>query len=178
MFRIIFIFLALSLSACTTITSDTSDFGNFISDNEAEFERNMAFDSVQQLVLLYPPASTEFALNQLTPDEFGYHLVETLRNAGYALRELPIEEKEDTLRKIWSITEGWGSELAQDAQDDYNYSLSDSGLKLNYILDQLPPEHQRITLLINENSLSRVYTIKNNQLLPGGFWAYGSTRNK
>jgi len=82
-------FLLAGLAGCASI----EPYGNFLGANApATLNERLATDTVKQLTVLYPPASTRFDLGQPTPDTYGSALVESLRIKGYAILEFEPDE--------------------------------------------------------------------------------------
>jgi hypothetical protein len=84
------LFLLAGLAGCAS----TEPYGNFLGGPHAPATLNerLAADTVKQLTVLYPPASTRFDLGQPTPDAYGSALVESLRIKGYAILEFEPDE--------------------------------------------------------------------------------------
>jgi hypothetical protein len=83
------LFLLAGLAGCAS----TEPYGNFLGANApAALNERLAADTVKQLTVLYPPASTRFDLGQPTPDAYGSALVESLRIKGYAILEFEPDE--------------------------------------------------------------------------------------
>lgn len=150
-----FLLLALILADLVGCASTSAPYGNFIQNTAVTNDKKMADDAVKKLVALYPPANSRFKLQHATPDAFGTSLVEAMRAKGYALLE-------------------FGPELAvpQQATPDANRTAQTSaGLSLSYILDQTKgSDLYRVSLIINNQSLSRVYQIKDGKIYPAGYW--------
>lgn len=140
------VLLAIALSGCVTIPPP---YGNFI---EGGGQAAIATDTVAQLVALYPPAKTSFALAQPpAEDAFGAALVKGLRAEGYAIsihaprKGVPQPETEAE--------------------------------KLSYVLDNAG-DNVYITLRIGQQALSRAYlrlpeqTGRGGELSPAGYWAW------
>jgi len=149
MSKVTFIALLLvGLSACATTQSR---YGNFLPPTPAAYNKTMAEDAVKQLLILYPPASTRFDLQQTTPDTFGTTLVETMRVKGYALMEtkpeLPVQRNNEATN-------------------------SPAGLSLRYILDQVDSLNlYRVTLLVGHQSMTRAYLVQDSTVHPAGLWS-------
>ena len=147
--KITFIVLLLvGLSGCVTTQSK---YGNFLPPTSAAYNKTMAEDAVKQLLILYPPASTRFDLQQTTPDTFGIALVESMRVKGYALMEtkpeLPVQRNNEATN-------------------------SPTGLSLRYILDQVNSLNlYRVTLLVGHQSMTRAYLVQDSTVHPAGLWS-------
>jgi hypothetical protein len=150
MSKITFIVLLLvGLSGCVTTQSR---YGNFLPPTSAAYNKTMAEDALKQLLILYPPASTRFDLQQTTPDTFGTTLVETMRVKGYALLEsnpeLPVRRSNKTQN-------------------------SPTGTSLRYILDQVNSLNlYRVTLLIGNQAMTRAYRVQDSTVHPAGLWSH------
>jgi len=147
--KITFIVLLLvGLSGCATTQSK---FGNFLPPTSADYNKTMAEDAVKQLLILYPPASTRFNLQQTTPDNFGITLVESMRAKGYALMEIRPELP---------------SQRNSEAQNP------PTGLSLRYVLDQVDSLNlYRVTLLVGNQSMTRAYLVQDSTVHPAGLWS-------
>jgi hypothetical protein len=136
--------LLAALAGCAT-GSKPGSHGSFATANPA-FDKKMADDAVKKLAALYPPAVTRFELQHLATDPFGASLVATLRAQGYALQEHKSAPKPGA--------DGKGGSRA-----------------LSYVFDQpAGTDLYRITLTIDNESLSRVYLGKDGSLGPAGYW--------
>lgn len=147
--KITFIVLLLvGLSGCATTQSK---FGNFLPPTSAAYNKTMAEDAVKQLLILYPPASTRFNLQQTTPDNFGITLVELMRAKGYALMEIKPELP---------------------AQRNSEAQNPPTGLSLRYVLDQVDSLNlYRVTLLVGNQSMTRAYLVQDSTVHPAGLWS-------
>jgi hypothetical protein len=149
--------LLLGLAGCAT--APQSLYGNFVQNAAQANDKKMADDALKQLVALYPPASTRFDLQHVTPDFFGTYLVESMRAKGYAVLEFKPEPKAAT--------------AALSSASTAAAAPSTPGLSLSYIVDQ-PKDSglYRVTLLINrQQSLDRVYQVaQDGALYPAGSW--------
>ena len=147
--KITFIVLLLvGLSGCVTTQSR---YGNFLPPTSAAYNKTMAEDAVKQLLILYPPASTRFNLQQTTPDNFGITLVELMRAKGYALMEIKPELS---------------------AQRNSEAQNPPTGLSLRYVLDQVNSLNlYRVTLLVGNQSMTRAYLVQDSTVHPAGLWS-------
>jgi hypothetical protein len=144
-------FIALLLVGLPGCATTQSRYGNFLPPTSAAYNKTMAEDALKQLLILYPPASTRFDLQQTTPDTFGTTLVETMRVKGYAL----LESKPALPR--------WRSNKAQN---------SPAGTSLRYILDQVSSLNlYRVTLLVGHQSMTRAYRVQDSTVHPAGLWS-------
>ena len=139
--KLIAVLLSIVLSGC--VTTAPAPYGNFIQDGG---QAAIATDTVAQLVALYPPAKSSFALPQpAAGDAFGAALVKGLRAEGYAIsihaprKGVPQPETEAE--------------------------------KLSYILDNAG-DNLYVTLRIGKQALSRAYLRRGGELLPAGYWAW------
>jgi type IV secretion system protein TrbH len=149
MSKITFIVLLLvGLSGCVTTQSR---YGNFLPPTSAAYNKTMAEDALKQLLILYPPASTRFDLQQTTPDTFGITLVESMRANGYALMEIKPELP---------------------AQRNSEAQNPPTGLSLRYVLDQVNSLNlYRVTLLVGNQSMTRAYLVQDSTVHPAGLWS-------
>ena len=132
--------LLLMLSGCAS-----TQYGNF-TDAPSSYDRKMAADTLHQLVLLYPPATTQFNVQQKINDAYGETLIKLLRDRGYAVLE---------------FTRG------KTSSDN-----SSQNKTLTYIVDQQMINLYRITVMIGDESLTRAYVVQNNLLYPAGLWVH------
>jgi len=140
------LFLLAGLAGCASI----EPYGNFLGANApATLNERLATDTVKQLTVLYPPASTRFDLGQPTPDAYGSALVESLRIKGYAILEFEPDE----------------------AASADNPSTAGPGLSLRYVLDAPASTNlYRVTVMVGSQSLSRAYVAQNETVAPAGAW--------
>jgi hypothetical protein len=132
------------LAGCAS-TPAPATYGNFVQTPVATDDKAMADDVVKKLAALYPPAKTRFNLQHPTPDAFGIAMVATLRAKGYAL-----------------------AEVKPDAQAP---ALAAGEQSLAYIIDQpLDAGLYRVTVLVNSQTLSRVYQSAGGVVTPAGAW--------
>ena len=140
------LFLLAGLAGCASI----EPYGNFLGANApATLNEKLAADTVKQLTVLYPPASTRFDLGQPTPDAYGSALVESLRIKGYAILEFEPDE----------------------AAPADNPDTVGPGLSLRYVLDAPASTNlYRVTVMVGSQSLSRAYVAQNETVAPAGAW--------
>jgi hypothetical protein len=151
-----FIAAVVALAGCATSPPPPA-FGNFVTSPDAVHSKKIAADAVKQLEALYPPARTRFNLQQVTPDPFGTALVTNLRARGYALLEMP------------TAAPAQPKELRKDAAT--RAASSPDNMTLSYVLDRpVDLNLYRVTLVIGEKSLSRVYQSKDSAVTPAGSW--------
>lgn len=146
--RSFLLLLTACIAGCAATPPQTS-YGNYAAVSSPADEKTMAQDAVKRLVRLYPPASTRFNLTHASPDAFGASLIESMRTKGYAL----LEFKSET------------------AKSEAGQAPAAAALSLSYTLDQpIDRALYRVTLLINNQPLSRVYEAKNGTVTPAGHW--------
>ena len=152
-------FLALlGLAGCATAPAPMS-YGNFAASRSG-FDEKMAADTVKQLMVLYPPATTQFNLRQATPDAFGVSLRSGLRDNGYAVSEVKPDEPAQRAHANNSATQQKAAGTQQP-----------TGLDLRYVLDQpVALNLYRVTLWVGNQSLTRAYLEQDNALQPAGSW--------
>jgi hypothetical protein len=155
MHKLAFAALLAGLAGCASHDlGPDSSYGNFVPDSPAASDQKMAFDAVQRLSALYPPARTRFDLQQITPDAFGTALVASLRARGYALLEYKSTQDPATGQAPAPSAKSPGTTLA-----------------LRYVVDFDPASQlYRITLLIGNQSLTRAYLAQNGSTVAAGAW--------
>lgn len=148
----------IGLTGCVT----SSPYGNFIENTAAANDQKIADDVVKKLVMLYPPASTRFDLQHITPDFFGSTLIESLRANGYAVLEFKPEPK------IGSV------DNADNAGQVHTAELSSPALPLSYVMDQAKGSNlYRVSLVVNHGqSLARAYQLQEGTIYPAGYWVH------
>ena len=152
-------FLALLLVGLAGCATAPAPYGNFIQNSTQANDKKVVDDVVKKLVALYPPASTRFDLQHVTPDYFGTYLVESMRAKGYAVLEFKPEPK--------------AAIAASSASEPAASTPATPGLSLSYIVDQAKgSDLYRVTLVINrQQSLDRVYQIAQDGVIyPAGYW--------
>jgi type IV secretion system protein TrbH len=144
--------LAGGITGCGSTTS--YEYGNFVAPSApVNLNETIVGDTVKQLIMLYPPASTRFDFGQPTTDAYGTKLVQSLRLNGYALSEFV------------------PAAAANGTNHEGTVSAS-SGLSLRYIVDAPDGLNlYRVTLMIGSQSLSRAYLVQNQTVSPAGAWA-------
>lgn len=147
----------VGLAGCATAPPAPSAYGNFIPNSVRANDKKVVDDVVKKLAALYPPASTRFDLQHVTPDFFGTYLVESMRAKGYAVLEFKPE----------SVP----ASAASSASGPAAVVPATPGLLLSYIVDQ-DNDLYRVTLAINrQQSLARVYQVAPDGVLyPAGYW--------
>jgi hypothetical protein len=152
----LFIPAVVALAGCATSPPPPA-YGNFVTSPDAVHSKKIAADAVKQLEALYPPARTRFNLQQITSDPFGTALVTNLRARGYALQELP------------TAASARPKEVRKDATT--RAASSPDNMTLSYVLDRpVDLDLYRVTLLIGDKALSRVYQSKDGTVAPAGSW--------
>jgi type IV secretion system protein TrbH len=144
--------LAGAITGCASTAS--YEYGNFVTSSApANLNEIIVADTMKQLLMLYPPASTRFDLAQPPTDAYGTRLVQSLRLNGYALSEFV------------------PAPAANGTNHDGMVSVS-PGLSLRYILDAPDGLNlYRVTVMIGSQSLSRAYLVQNQVVSPAGAWA-------
>lgn len=136
--------LLASLAGCRTTATKPPSYGSFVTSSSPAYEKAVVDDVVKRLVMAYPPARTRLNLQQPATDAFGSALVASMRTKGYALGEYPAAAR------------------APAAADAYTFA---------YVFDQPAGTGlYRVTLLINNQALSRVYETKDGAMVPAGYW--------
>lgn len=143
--KIILVMLLAALVGCAN-RPKPAGYGSFAAAANPAGGQKMADDVVTKLVTLYPPAVTRFNLQHAAADPFGTLLVARLRAKGYALQEFKAAPKRGDADK--------GSSRA-----------------LAYVFDQpTGTDLYRVTVTIDEQSLSRVYQAKDGSVAPASYW--------
>jgi len=117
-----------------------SMYGNFV-ESKANEDKLIA-DATKQLMLLYPPAKNRFELQQPTPDSLGKALVQSMREAGYAVLEFD------------------GSPNAQPSGHSFRYTFDQAGSSL-----------YRLTLFVGSQSIIRPFSLQSGTYVPVGHWS-------
>lgn len=123
-------------------------------------DRSMADDVARKLAALYPPAHTRIKLRHATPDAFGTALLSALRLKGYGLAEAASPITPDT-------------EADDDAAGAHTAAApgQTGDISLAYVVDQpLDASQYRVTVLVNEQSLTRLYQATDGAIAPAGYW--------
>ena len=145
--------IAFGLAGCASGPAPTA-YGHFVQVPVAANDKVMADDVANKLGTLYPPARTSIKLRQATPDAFGITLVTALRTKGYALAEFDPAQRTGTPAGTAGGMSATGGDLA-----------------LAYVVDQpLDAGIYRVTVVLNSQSLSRVYKAKDGGIAPAGYW--------
>lgn len=137
--------VGMSLAGCASHRAPPV-YGNFVQGAAPADSKMMADDVARKLVSLYPPARMRIRLGLATPDHFGAMLVAALRTSGYAVAEF----------KPGASTGSPGQE---------------SDVALAYLVDQpLEAGLYRVTVLVNSQSLSRLYQATDGTIAPAAYW--------
>jgi hypothetical protein len=145
--------VGIGLTGCANRHAPAT-YGNFIDVPEKFDGTVMADDVAGKMVALFPPARTSIKMRQTTLDAFGATLTAALRAKGYALAEFDPDRR--------AVNVEAGAPIQPPATDN---------LALAYLVDQpLDAGLYRVTILINEQSLSRLYQAKDGSLVPAGYW--------
>jgi hypothetical protein len=151
----ILVLIALSTTGCASVPAPAI-YGNFVQGPVPANDKAMADDAANKLAALYPPARTRFNLLQATPDAFGVSLVAALRMKGYALAE-------------FTPTPAAPSDAQGAAAAATTGQAGDATLA--YVVDQpLDASLYRVTVLVNNQPLSRLYGAKDSAIAPAGYW--------
>jgi hypothetical protein len=137
------ILLLAGLAGCAA-TPQPGSYGSFVAGSMPAYEKAVVDDAVKRLVAAYPPARTKLQLQHPAGDPFGTALLASMRTKGYALGEYQAAAK------------------APAAGEGHTFA---------YIFDQPGGTGlYRVTLLIDNQPLSRVYETKDGALAPAGYW--------
>lgn len=153
--RLAVVAAALALGGCAVAPApDFSQYGRF-GNIGADYELQLASESLEQLKTVYPAASTRLNVRQTTPDAYGVSLIAGLRNNGYAVSEYA------------GAAPARGTERPEQMTRDQR---ADAGVELKYIVDHPDPDLYRVTLFVGTQSISRAYTTDRGKLRPAGGW--------
>jgi hypothetical protein len=123
-------------------------------------DKSMADDVAKKLAALYPPARTSIKLRHATPDVFGTALVSALRLKGYGLEEATAP-----------MTTPPGTDDAVAGAHAAAAPGQTGDISLAYVVDQpLDASQYRVTVLVNEQSLTRLYQTTDGAIAPAGHW--------
>lgn len=156
--RLLLLLLLTSLVGCA-IQHAPGPYGNFVQGTAKSNDTKLVDDVVRMLLALYPPARTQFNLQQTTPDYFGIYLVESLRANGYAVSEFQPQPK------------ALAAAASASVPNPDNPTLP--SLTLSYVVDQgKSSDLYRVTLYINgQQSLGRAYQVAQDGVIyPAGYW--------
>ncbi len=167
------IFTLASLTACV------SHYGNYAAIPE-EYNAQLAADSANELVTLYPPASTQLVLVQSAEDPYGTELIGRLREQGYAVKEASQFSFRASPPPYCPSTNGAHSLSPRDkykpvtltlppAEEKETVPVSNSDTSFGYVVDQVD-EFYRVKLTVGSRILSRMYEISGTGVHPAGYW--------
>ncbi|GGE90357.1 conjugal transfer protein TrbH [Massilia psychrophila] len=139
------ILLLAGVAGCAT-TSTPEKYGSFVTGTSPANEKIVVDDVMKRLVTTYPPAHTRLDLQHVASDAFGTVLVASMRAKGYALGEYK-------------------------AQAAVAVAMPAGAYTFAYVFDQpAGTDLYRVTLLVNNQALSRVYETKGGAIVPAGYW--------
>lgn len=137
------ILLLAGLAGCAATPATPEIYGSFVIGTSPANQKLVVEDVMKRLVTTYPPAHTRLNLAHPAADAFGAALVASMRTKGYALGEY----------KAPALT---------GMADAYSFA---------YVFDQPAGTGlYRVTLLVNNQALSRVYETKDGAIVPAGYW--------
>ncbi len=134
------VLLALALTGCAAKEPIYGVFAEVV----PSVHQGLAYDSVQQMTTLYPPAKTNLSFKHATDDEFGAAFVPLLRQKGYSVKE-------------------YSDELSN--QGNHTAYVLDT-------IKEADLYHIQIS--IGAQILSRAYKFENNNLVPVSHWSHRS----
>lgn len=146
--------LAFVISGCA---ATSGYYGNHLGQQDAVHETYLANEAVAQLEKVYAPAQTRFEMTHPTLDVFGISLVKGLRQQGFA-----VLEKEKTPTGV-----------TVDPNSNVKRSPVTIVHTLSYVLDSTLADDLHLyhmTLVINDQALTRPYTYQNGKVVPAGYW--------
>ncbi len=150
--QILILVLLFVLVGCAT-----TQYGNHVQNDSSTHNKVMAGDAAHQLLQLYPPASTRFNMRHATEDSFGVALLEYLRSGGYAVQE---HKQQSNLIE---------TDVDADTDADADADQGNKHIALAYILDE-SSEIYRLSLLIDEQKLTRAYSPHEDTIYAAGHW--------
>lgn len=140
------ILLLAGLAGCAATTSKPENYGSFVTGTSPANQKAVVDDVMKRLMTTYPPAHTRLNLQHPTADAFGAALVASMRTKGYALGEYKAQAAPAPAGATAAVT-------------------------FAYVFDQpAGTDLHRVTLLVNNQSLSRVYETKDGVITPAGYW--------
>lgn len=138
-----FAWISTLITGCSSLP-----YGNFTQDLNAQNSHKIASDGAAQIGQHYPPAHTRLQIMQDVPktDIFGSELIQLLRQNGFAIDE-----------------------------SQNNATPNGNGRALTYVVDALSlyPNDRKayvVVLNIDNESLSRIYQLSSDTLVPAGVW--------
>lgn len=156
--------LGLLLTGCAWTSGDNSAPDPHSTALAAQAQYQMANEAVAQVVKLHPPAKVRIALLQPATDSFGAALLENLRESGYAVIE------ETTANPVQTQ----GTQARTEAIQGHQVAPGQAPLvQLAYVLEPATdPTLYRMTLFLNQQSLSRLYWSGDDKPRAAGHWLY------
>lgn len=145
-------FISYVLTVVMLTSCATTHYGNFATA-PIGVDQRMANDTASQLITLYPPALTHLNVEQRVTDHYGMALVRVLRTKGYSVSELSSHARSKTL-----------------------LNPQTKPITVHYLVDKLDKlvkeTHYRVTIRLDDQSISRVYTVQHDQINPLGSWVH------
>ncbi len=150
----------------------------------------MAEDTVEKLVQLYPPASTRMLLPGTPADSYGQALEEKLRARGYAVQagdivadwlaalsspviETPVEEvphsRKPVSKKASKATHKAAPVIAVEVTAQPTARATE--VALHYLVDPIGEERYRLAIMADSRVLSRVYARADSRFGAAGAWS-------
>ncbi len=119
----------------------------------------LAQDTVTRMEALYPPAHTRLTLTHPVTDAYGLALIEALRRKGYGVMESRVNRRATLTTR---------DDRPAPVEPVVN---KEEGIPLRYVVDG-PFEDRlyRLTVLIGNQSLSRVYRLDQQVIAQAGAW--------
>ncbi|GAB2881199.1 hypothetical protein GCM10027277_57900 [Pseudoduganella ginsengisoli] len=137
--------LVIALLAVLVTGCASPKYGVYTAIDTANGAR-LAIDASNVLPRVYSPSETRFNVRQEASDNFGNTLIHLLRQKGYAVAESP---------QFWRT---------------FSSPSAVSGFSFNYVIDQVSDDQTRLTLMVEDRTISRMYRIVNGAVTPVGFW--------
>lgn len=157
-------FVLGSLTACATQN------GNYTKISDA-YNVKMADDTVQKLVVLYPPASTHLMLSQDAKDAYGVELVKKLRENGYAIKD--DRASGHVFSSVPTIAKTSDSKTeSSKTRENKKTSGAGSSTTISYIVDHVGEEFYSVKISIGSKVLSRGYRLSGNDIASAGSWTW------
>jgi hypothetical protein len=154
--KLMMLTLLLGLAACA------SSYGNYGKNSDVN-NAKMAEDSANELALLYPPAFTHFTLSQTVDDAYGTELVKKLRVKGYAVEEGSGFDLSSNIATF--------SHTFKNVDLSSPVAAASSSNSIGYIVDPIGDDLHRVEISIGSKTLSRVYRLSSNLIIPAGSWS-------
>ena len=120
----------------------SSNYGNFIKPeyNLPWLNESLAAEFQELIISKSPPAWTQVTIKHESDDLFGMGITANLRQAGYAVAEY------------------------------HPGQMSQGGMQLLYKIDHFGADMYLISVVLNDTSFSRVYSVNQATLAPQGRW--------